>query len=147
MRGAPPAGWPATPPASHLGGGLDARLAGRADERGSQTLELALLLPVLALLLAGLLHGALAASELVLAQAVARDAVRVASVDDDAAARRAAEVVAGDRPVEVSADPPAHARRSGGHVTVHVRLRSAALARLGIETWLPASATMRIEAP
>jgi Flp pilus assembly protein TadG len=116
-----------------------------AEDRGSQTLELALLLPVLALVLVALLHGGLAASELVLAQAVARDAVRVASVDDDAAARRAAEAVAGDRALEVRTEPSADQRQVGGHVTVHVRLRSAALHRLGIEAWLPASATMRVE--
>jgi Flp pilus assembly protein TadG len=114
-------------------------------ERGSQTLELALLLPVLAMLLAMVLQGGLAASELVLAQAVARDAARVAAVDDDAAARAAAQAVAGTRRVDVRIQPATAGRRGGELVTVTISLRSAAFHRLGIELWLPAEATMRVE--
>lgn len=117
------------------------------EARGSQTLELALLLPVLALLLALVLQAGLAASELILATAVARDAARIAAVDDDRAVLAAARAVAGQRTVEVRAEPPASARRAGSLVTVHVRLRSATLQRLGIEAWLPARATMRVEGP
>jgi Flp pilus assembly protein TadG len=131
VRGAPPSG------ARRL----------RAEDRGSQTLELALLLPVLALLVVALLQAGLAASELVIAQAAARDGARVAAVDDDRAARAAAEAVAGDRRISVATTPSAGARRPGDLVTVRVAMRSAVLDRLGIEAWLPASATMRTEGP
>jgi Flp pilus assembly protein TadG len=118
-----------------------------ATDRGSQTIELALLLPALALLVAGVLLAGLAATELVLAQAVARDAARAAAVDGDAAARAAAQEVAGRRELRITTSPPPGARRAGSHVTVDVELRSAALARVGVEAWLPARAVMVVEAP
>jgi hypothetical protein len=131
VRGAPPA------PGAPAAGGED----------GSQTLELALLVPFVALLAAGVLLAGLAAAELVLAQAAARDAARVAAVDDDAAATAAAEAVAGRRALRLSADPPAGRRRGGDLVTVEVEVRSEALRRLGVEAWLPARAAMRVEHP
>lgn len=150
-RGAPPA-----PPAMDV-----ARHAARADrsfprgslarvhrcDHGSQTIELALLLPVLALLMLAVLQAGLVASELVLAQAAARDAVRVASVDDDAAAKEAAQAVAGDRALVLEVSPRAAARHAGDLVTVTLRLRSAVLDRIGVEGWFPAKATMRVEWP
>lgn len=133
-------GPPAARPPACLGTGSRWR-----GDRGSQTLELALLLPVLAMLLALVLQGGLAASELVLAQAVARDAARVASVDDDVAARAAAQAVAGTRQLDLRIRPAAGDRRGGELVTVEVGLRSAVLDRMGLEVWLPATASMRIE--
>lgn len=104
-----------------------------------------MLLPVLALIVLALLLAGLAASEAVIAQASARDAARVAAVDDDTAAVQAAKAVAGRRELVVDVDPPASARSGGQLVTVKVRLRSAALQRVGVELWFPATATMRVE--
>jgi hypothetical protein len=116
-------------------------------ERGSQTLELALLLPALGVVIALVLHAGLLASEVVLAQAAARDAARVASVEGDAAARDAAAAVSGDRGVRLVASPAEGRRRAGDLVTVRVEVESGLLRRFGIEVWLPAEATMRVEGP
>jgi hypothetical protein len=119
----------------------------QAGERGSQTVELALLLPVLALLVALVLQGGMAAGDLVLAQTAAREAARAAAVDDDVAARDAARRVAGSREISVRVDPPDTQRVAGEPVTVEVELHSEAFARIGVPLRLPARAVMRTELP
>lgn len=116
-----------------------------AGEEGSQSLELALLLPAVVLLLTLLVHAALLGADLVAAQGVAREAARVAAVADDAAVRKASATAAGNRPVEVTLQPPAGARVPGRQVTAAVRLRSRAFEAFGLRVWLPAEATMRVE--
>jgi Flp pilus assembly protein TadG len=61
-------------------------------DRGQATVELALLLPLVALVLVGVVQVALVARDHALVVHAAREAVRAAAVDDDPAApRRAAE--------------------------------------------------------
>jgi hypothetical protein len=144
VRGAPPVPPGAVP-------GVPAAWSFPVDrgrcERGSATIEFALLLPVVVLCMVLLLQTGLAAAELLLAQSAAREAARVAAVDDDRAALRVAREVAGARPVEVRTSPVAGARRAGDLVTVEVSLRSLAFDRLGVTVWLPGRAVMRVEAP
>lgn len=104
-----------------------------------------MLLPVIALLVVMVLHGGMAASDLVLAQTAAREAARAAAVDDDVAARDAARAVAGGRDISVRVDPPDGRRVIGEPVTVDVELHSDAFARFGVTLPLPARAVMRVE--
>jgi hypothetical protein len=129
-------------------GGAGAAGAPRpGGERGSQSLELALVLPGIVLLCALLVHAGVLGADLVLAQGLAREAVRTASVDDDAAVGRAVRAAVGRRPLELSVTPASGRRVRGQLVTVRLRLRSRAFAAFGVEAWAPASATMRVEAP
>jgi len=114
-------------------------------ERGSQTLEFALTIPFVVLLLVLVLHAGLLAVDLVAAHHLAREAARVAAVGDDEAVRERARAAAGSRPVEVTLSPPAGRREPGDVVTAHLRLRSRGFAPFGVEMWLPAEASMRVE--
>jgi hypothetical protein len=125
------------------GGGLAAASPPRS-ERGSQALELALLLPAVALLLALFANAALLGGEVVMAQGLAREAARAAAVGDERQARAVVEHAAGRRPVRVrvtpSTPPP-----TGTLVSAHVELRSRAFSRLGLQIWIPARAAMQAE--
>ena len=124
--------------------------AGRpAADRGQATVELALVLPLVALLLLGLVQVAVVARDQVLVAHAAREAARAAAVDDDVdAVRRAAEragPLAADRlEVEVSGREGA-----GSRVRVVVRytvpLRLPLVPGRGLEADLTADATMRVE--
>ena len=71
-------------------------IAVRADGRGQATVELALVLPLVALLLLAVVQVALVARDEILVVHATREAVREAAVSaDPAAARRAAEVGSG----------------------------------------------------
>ena len=118
-----------------------------ADDRGSQSVEFALTIPFVVLALVLLVHAALFGADLVAANAVALQAARVASVDDDAAVRDAVAQAAGDRPVEVTVDPPDDRRSAGDLVAATVRLRSAAFAAFGATVDIPARVTFRTERP
>lgn len=117
----------------------------RAAERGSQSLELALTMPAVMLLLILLLHAGLFTVDLVTAHGMAREAARTAAVDDDAAVRAGARASAGSRPVRVTLTPSAGARSPGDVVTARVELLSRGFAAFGAEVWLPAEARMRVE--
>jgi Flp pilus assembly protein TadG len=119
------------------------------DERGQATVELALLLPIVAVLLLGTLQVALIARDQVLVTHAAREAARVAAVDPGPGAPLAAALAAAplDRDrlkVQVSGRGPA-----GSRVTVVVTYR--ALTRVPIigallrDPVLTARATMRVE--
>lgn len=119
------------------------------DERGQATVELALLLPLVALLLLALVQAGLLARDQVLVTHAAREGARAAAVSDEPdAARRAAEQAgplrAGDLEVTVSGRGEV-----GSRVRVEVRYRAATqvpgagLAFGDIE--LLGSATMRVE--
>jgi Flp pilus assembly protein TadG len=140
QRGAPPA----SPP-----GSCDLLRAGRrpVSDRGSATVEVALLLPLVLVCVVLVFYSGLAATELLIAQSVAREAARTAAVDDDHAVLRAAREVAGRREVDVRTAPASGARRAGDLVTVEVSLRSHAFDRFGLAVWLPARAVMRVESP
>lgn len=114
-------------------------------ERGSQTLELALTVPAIVLLLVVLVHASLFGVDLVVAQGLAREAARVAAVDDDGAARDAVRSAAGRRPVRVSLTPPESRRQPGDTVRARLELRSRGFAPFGVRVWLPAEASMRVE--
>ncbi len=128
---------------THAGGSRD------ASERGQATVELALVLPLVALLLLALVQAAVVARDQLLVAHAAREAVRAAAVDDDVdAARRAAEQagpLAAERlDVEVSG-------RAGVGSRVRVVVRYTVPTHLPLvgravdDVVLTASATMRVE--
>ncbi len=127
------------------GGARRAALSRLRGQRGSQTLELALAIPVVVTLLTLLLHAALLGADLVAAQAVALQAARVAAVDDDEAVRSAARAAAGRRPVAVVLHPPTGVRVPGEPVTAVVRLGTRAFAAFGVTVELPGRATLLVE--
>ena len=120
-------------------------------ETGQATVELALLLPVLALLLAALVEVGLLVADQGRLWHAAREAVRIAVVDPDVADVRAAATRGGLHPIEIEVDPPPHLRRQGDPITValihdppgHLPL----FGRLLEPVQLRAKATMRIEQP
>ena len=121
------------------------------DARGQSTVELALCLPVLALVLGLVVEVALVASDQARLWHAAREAARVAVVEPDESAVREAAARSGLEGVEVSIDPAAGFRvqgrplevvleyRPGGHVPLVGVVSS------GLE--LSSSVTMRIEEP
>jgi Flp pilus assembly protein TadG len=118
-------------------------------ERGQATVELALLLPVVALLLLSILQVALVARDQVLVTHAAREAARAAAVDPAAgaplAAARAASPLDRDRlKVQVSGRG-----RTGSRVTVTVTYtaptRVPIVGALVHDPVLTATATMRVE--
>ena len=121
----------------------------RHDERGQATVELALLLPLVALLLLAVVQVAVVARDQVLVAHAAREAVRAAAVDPDVdAARRAAEQagpLAADRlGVEVTGRDGVGSRvRVVVSYTVPTRLPL--VGRALDDVTLSASATMRVE--
>ena len=121
----------------------------RHDERGQATVELALLLPLVALLLLAVVQVAVVARDQVLVAHAAREAVRAAAVDPDVdAARRAAEQagpLAADRlGVEVTGRDGVGSRvRVVVSYTVPTRLPL--VGRALDDVTLTASATMRVE--
>lgn len=132
---------------------LNARLASecRASSGGQATVELALALPILALLLAALVEVGLVVGDQARLWHAAREAVRVAVVDPDVADVRAAAERAGLRPLQVTVSPEPHLRRQGDPVAVEVRYSPTSRVRLfgavleRVE--LTAAGVMRIEQP
>lgn len=123
--------------------------AGTQD--GQATLELALALPMLALLLAGLVEVGLIVTDQARLWHAAREAVRTAAVDPDDSDVRAAAERPGLRPLRISVSPPPHLRRQGDPVAVEVRYSPRSRARLfGLlleRVELSAGGVMRIEQP
>jgi Flp pilus assembly protein TadG len=118
---------------------------------GQATLELALVLPIVAVVIAGLVETAMVASDQLRLWHAAREAARVAVVDSDpsAAERTIAEQGFADAVVDVT--PSAIGRLQGEPLTVSVGYRRPARVPVighifdGLE--LRARATMRIEQP
>ncbi|MDQ3661643.1 MAG: pilus assembly protein [Actinomycetota bacterium] len=114
-------------------------------------MELALCLPLLALVLGALVELSLLASDQVRLWHAAREAARAAAVEPDTAAAKAAAEQVGLADVAVSVTPGAAFRVRGEPVTAtvtyrppgHVPLLSEAVSRLELE----ARAVMRIEQP
>jgi hypothetical protein len=122
-----------------------------STERGQATLELALCLPFLALLLAALVEVGLVVGDQARLWHAAREAARAAIVDPDPSAARAAAVRTGLHGVRVSIDPdPAH-RVQGEPLTVSLTYepdgRIPLVGELVSQVALRAEATMRIERP
>ena len=127
------------------------RRAAAGAQAGQATLELALALPVLALLLAALVEVGLVVADQARLWHAAREGARIAAVDPDTADVRAAAERPGLSPLEVDVTPEAHLRRQGDPVTVElryvprsrVRLFDAVLDRVELH----ATGVMRIEQP
>lgn len=121
------------------------------DERGQSTVELALCLPVLVLLLAAVVEIAMLAGDQVRLWDAAREAARIAVVDADTDAIRAAAERKGLSGVTVAVEPRAAYRVQGRPLTVSLSYSpSSGLPLLGeifsgLE--LRSRASMRIEQP
>jgi Flp pilus assembly protein TadG len=119
------------------------------EEEGQATLELALCLPVLALVFAGVVEVALVGVDQVRVWHAAREAVRASAVEPDPQAATDAARASGLDGLEVSVEPGAEERAPGRPTTVHVAypydsrvpLVGAVFDRFVLE----ADATMRIE--
>lgn len=124
---------------------------GRRDDAGQATLELALGLPILALLLAGVVEVGLLVADHTRIWHAAREGARVAVVDPDASDVVAAAERAGLRPLDVEISPAPQLRRQGDPLTVAVRYdpqaRVPLFGPLLGRVELNAQATMRIEQP
>jgi Flp pilus assembly protein TadG len=121
------------------------------DETGQSTVELALCLPLVAIVLAMVVQVGVVARDHVRVWHAAREAARVAAVDaDEASVTEAAESV-GLRPITVSVEPDRIDRRQGEPVTVRVEyppsIRVPVIGRLFEDLTLDAEASMRIEQP
>lgn len=121
------------------------------QERGQTTVELALCLPLVALLLGAVVEVGLLVADQGRLWHAAREAARIAAVDDDEDAIQAAASKGGLSPVEMTTEPRAIHRRQGDPVTVDLTYRPAGRVPL-VGEWferleLHAAATMRIEQP
>ena len=123
----------------------------RRDEAGQSTVELALCLPLVALVLAVVVQVGVVARDHVKVWHAAREAARVAAVDpDEASVTEAAESV-GLKPITVSIEPARIDRRQGEPVTVRVEyppsISVPVVGRLFEDLTLDAEVSMRIEQP
>src|SRR5687767_12231332 len=123
----------------------------RPSDEGQATVELALLLPLVALLAACLVEVGALATDKVRVWHAAREAARVGAVDSDEKSIRAAAEQSGLDPLEISIHPHPEARIQGEPLTVDVTYRPDAtiplVGRLFDRGMLRARATMRIEQP
>lgn len=121
------------------------------DDDGQATVELALCLPLLALVCAGLVEASLLALDQVRVWHAAREAARVAAVEPDPAAARDAAGRSGLERVEVAVTPTAQERSPGRPATVSLSYRyDARIPFVGAAfeaVVLRAAATTRIERP
>lgn len=119
------------------------------SERGQATVELALCLPLVALVFAGLVEVSMVAVDQVRVSHAAREAARASAVDSDPAAARAAADASGLDGLDVSVEPGAEERSPGRPTTVRVaypyRSRVPVLGAVFDRFVLEADATMRIE--
>jgi Flp pilus assembly protein TadG len=121
----------------------------RRREGGQATVEVALLLPLLALLLLAVVQVGLVVRDQVLVTHAAREAARAAAVDPQAAvAREGAVTAARLDPVRLSVELSG-STEPGGRLTVTVRYRAATTVPLAgallADRTLVAEATMRVE--
>lgn len=123
----------------------------RTHERGQSTVELALCVPIVALLLAAVVEVGLVVADQGRVWHAAREAARVATVDDDSASMQAAIEATGLRGVELAVEPRSIYRRQGEPVTVSLTYRPRGhlplVRELVDRIELHASATMRVEQP
>ena len=124
----------------------------RRGDAGQSTLEFALVLPLLTVLVLGLLQGLILGVEAARVSGAAREAARAASVGRDADGVRAAAVRGGggldpDRlTVSLSPDPPATGKPATVRVTYRTRPFVPGAAHLGLlPDELTAEATMLVE--
>ena len=122
---------------------------GPREEEGQATVELALLLPVVVLLLLAVLQLGLVARDVVLVAHAAREAARAAAVDDDPGApRQAAEASGGLSADRLSVDVSGRGE-AGSRVRVEVRYRIPTsvpiVGALIADHEVTSAATMRVE--
>ena len=114
-------------------------------------MELALCLPLLALVCAGLVETSLVALDQVRVWHAAREAARAAAVEPDPSAAEEAAERSGLRGLEVSVEPASEERSPGRPATVKVSYRyDSRIPILGLafeSVVLDAQATTRIERP
>lgn len=127
------------------------KAARKGAEDGQATVELALTLPILALLLAALVEVGLLVADQGRLWHAAREAARVAVVDPDLVDVRAAAERPGLAPLELQVTPDDQLRRQGDPLTVSLRYappgRVPLFGHLLRRVTLRAQATMRIEQP
>ena len=117
----------------------------RHDDRGSQALEVALVLPLVVGLFLLVVCAARLGVDVVVTTALAHAVARSAAVDGDAAARELAQRAG----ATVHITPEQDRRHAGDPVRVDILRPSAAFAPLGlpVDPAVPASATARVEHP
>ena len=120
-------------------------------DAGQATIELVLCLPFVILLTAFVIQVGLIGVEQIRLWHAAREAVRIASVDGDPEAIRAAAESSGLDDVELTIDPPDPNRTQGGAVRVGLSHHPDAFVPFAgfllSRVTLRADATMRIEQP
>ena len=123
----------------------------RSDESGQSTVELALCLPFVVILVAIVVQVGTIARDHVRVWHAAREGARVAAVDPDIGAITAAAESVGLDPISVSVEPEVTYRRQGEPVTVNVVYSPVSkLPLIGAmfeDLTLDAEASMRIEQP
>ncbi len=121
----------------------------RRRQGGQATVEVALLLPLLALLLLAVIQVGLVVRDQVLVTHAAREAARAAAVDPQVAVARAGAVAAARLDPDRLSVELSGSTEPGGALTVTVRYRApTAVAFVGplVGDWtLVAEATMRVE--
>ncbi|MBW3594167.1 MAG: pilus assembly protein [Actinobacteria bacterium] len=121
------------------------------DERGQSTVELALCLPIVVIVLAVLVQVGVIAIDHVKVWHAAREAARIAAVDPDVEAIERAAGGVGLRDIDVSVEPEGLYRRQGEPVTVVVSYSPSTsvpiIGSLFDGLTLDAEASMRIEQP
>ena len=121
------------------------------DERGQSTVELALCLPLIAVVLGAVVQTGLVVADQGRVWHAAREAVRVAAVEDDPKAIEAAAAAGGLAGLDIRTEPLSIYRRQGDPVTVtvgyHPRSTVPLVGELFERLELTARATMRIEQP
>ena len=120
-------------------------------ERGQTTVELALCLPIVALVLAAVVEVGLLVADQARVWHAAREAARVAAVDDDLDDIEYAAARSGLRNLKLTVDPDAVHRRQGDPVTVSVTYepegRVPMIGELFERLELHGAASIRIEQP
>lgn len=120
-------------------------------QRGQATVELALALPFAVIILAALFEIGLLVSDQVRLVNAAREAARVAVVDSDPEAVRAAARTSGLDPIELTITPRPEERVQGEPLTVKLSYRPSGrvplIGELFTRAPLDAATTMRIEQP
>jgi TadE-like protein len=120
-------------------------------QRGQATVEVALCLPIVVLLVGVLVQIGIVVADQARLWHAARETARVAVVDPDPVHAREVARSLGLAPVDVSIDPPPVYRRMGEPLTVSLSFRPTAgvplVSKLFSGITLQSEATMRIEQP
>lgn len=123
----------------------------RFDEKGQSTLELALCLPIVVLLVVAIVQVGIIVVDQTRVWHAAREAVRVAAVDDDLDNIKDAASHAGLEPLDLKVTPAPFLRRRGEPVSVSVSYRPPSaiglIASVVSRVQLTSEATMSIEEP